>query len=214
MNFTEVLGLINARIGQDLKARDFLRPRPSRWARVRAENVNIIQLQSSTSSDRFCVNLGAHFTFYPYEREEPCDPSKIQESNCLLRRRLTDAHHQGDQWWSLSNENAHYVSGLIISNGMDFFETARLDNIINSCSLMDLETKGLESLGRVPELTAYEFLAYFHEWRGDRVKAARAAETGLRRIDEKRAMDPTVRWGVNLKPVFQRLLSRTSSPLM
>jgi hypothetical protein len=75
------------------------------YRKVAGEWVVVVNLQGSRWGDRFFVNLAAHPVLIPTINDEPVDPKRIKEHDCLLRTRV------GQDWsWALRAEE---VSDLV-----------------------------------------------------------------------------------------------------
>jgi hypothetical protein len=66
------------------------------YRKVAGEWVVVVNLQGSKWGDKFFVNLAAHPVLIPTINDDPVDPKKIKEYDCLFRTRV------GKDWsWNL-----------------------------------------------------------------------------------------------------------------
>lgn len=70
-----------------------------RYCRVHGELIHILNVQGSQYSRALAVNLGIHLRFLGAMGGRPVDPVRLHDSECFLRRRMTDGRSGGDQWW-------------------------------------------------------------------------------------------------------------------
>ena len=65
---------------------------------MRGELVHVLHVQGSSWGGAVAVNLGIHLRFLPVSRGRQCSPRDLTESECFLRRRMSEADGK-DQWW-------------------------------------------------------------------------------------------------------------------
>ena len=68
------------------------------YRRTVNDMVQVVNVQGSRWGGSFAINLGLHPLALPIRSDQPADPRKINEIDCVFRRRLRE--DERDQWWS------------------------------------------------------------------------------------------------------------------
>lgn len=160
------------------------------FRRVRGETINAINIQGSSTSVRFYVNLGLHLSFLPAGyRDEPIPAGKIKEIDCEFRWRL----HPQDNWkidWSYggSGEESAAIARNVLQAYLDYGEPA-FQRFPTAEVLADAIPLDRMKSGKwnVAPLTGTEIrfiltFARIHSHLGDRELARQFAELGLSRL--------------------------------
>jgi hypothetical protein len=70
--------------------------------------VQVVNVQGSRWGGSFAINLGLHPLALPIRSDQPADSRKINEIDCVFRRRLRE--DERDQWWSHDSAESAVVA--------------------------------------------------------------------------------------------------------
>lgn len=151
------------------------------WNRRRDDELNVIQLQKHSTDERFCVNLGVHYTFLPQAgTEAPLDGDPIKAADCELKLRLTDQGAVKDQWWPIAASSVDRVVHLVCSQGLRIFDSYRLGGPIVEMDGKCIECGSPGLLASLTKVRACLLLARMHERLGNIDKCIETAEVGVK----------------------------------
>lgn len=181
MKYTEVRRAIDSRIRPMLFDAGFFQSSRRNWTRQNGYDINIIQLQKHSITNRFCINLGIHYSFLPKPgTESPWEADKMTLADCEIKLRLTVSPTDNDQWWSISEESVTQVSNLICEQGIQLFDAYHAEGALSSIDPKSIEIGNHGILAPITEVRACLLLARLHEQLRNRDRCVEAATIGLK----------------------------------
>jgi len=158
------------------------------FRRVQGLLIHVLNLQGSMYSKQFAVNLGFHLSFLPGPTGRPVEPTKIVESECEFRRRLTAGG--SDHWW-VHGDDARSIEEAVRSAVEMYVEHGRrawsevatfpesLEGVTPESLITDVPLPG--GFGNTLVRTALAF-ARIRQYQGDATSARQFAKVGVAKL--------------------------------
>ena len=159
------------------------------FRRVRADRIDVVNVQGSRSGGRCCINVAVHFSFLPSAGGvRVTDRKKLKEHECAFRNRL-HAASESDHWWAYgssdSETNASLASLIDIyrrRSALFFGRFEPFPNVFEQITPSEIDAGDLSRMppGSLTGVLAALTMARIMHHLGRREKCREFAEVGLR----------------------------------
>ena len=163
----------------------------STFRRVKANRVDVVNVQGSRYGGQCCVNVAVHFLFLPSAGGvSVSEPRKLKEYECAFRNRLREAS-ESDHWWTYGASDSEAKASLASlvdiyrRRGAPFFAKFEpFPKVFEQITPAEMDAGDLSNMppGNLTQVLAVLTMARIMDYLGHHQKCRGFAEVGLRNL--------------------------------